>query len=89
MVANLEKSYKAMGCHVSLKLHFLDFHLDFFPENLKAVSAEHGERFHKDISTVEYRYQGQWCPSMLADYCRTPRRDDPQSKYSRPLLLSG
>jgi hypothetical protein len=38
MVADLVQSYKAMGCNMSLKVHFLDSHLDFFPENLRAVS---------------------------------------------------
>jgi hypothetical protein len=33
MVADLVQSYKAMGCNMSLKLNFLDSHLDFFPEN--------------------------------------------------------
>jgi hypothetical protein len=32
-----------MGCNMSLKVHFLDSHLDFFPENLGAVSIEHVE----------------------------------------------
>ncbi|UYV67878.1 K02A2.6-like [Cordylochernes scorpioides] len=40
-----------------LKIHFLHSHLDFFPDNLGAVSDEHGERFHQDISSVEKRYQ--------------------------------
>jgi hypothetical protein len=34
MVADLVQSYKAMGRNMSLKVHFLDSHLDFFPENL-------------------------------------------------------
>jgi hypothetical protein len=28
-------------------------HLNFFPENLGEVSDEHGERFHKDIISIE------------------------------------
>ena len=32
---------------MSLKIHFLHSHLDFFPENLGDVSDEHGERFHQ------------------------------------------
>jgi hypothetical protein len=43
MVADLVKSYKAMGCNTSLKVHFLDSQLDFFPENLGAVGNEHVE----------------------------------------------
>ncbi|UYV69549.1 CLCN3 [Cordylochernes scorpioides] len=42
---------------MSLKIYFLDSHLDFFPDNLSAVSDERGERFHQDISSMEMRYQ--------------------------------
>jgi hypothetical protein len=56
MTANLEKIDKAVGCNMSLKVNFVDSHLDFFPQNLRSVSDEHGERFHQDISTMEKRY---------------------------------
>jgi hypothetical protein len=56
IVSDLSTAYKAMGCNTSLKVHFLDSHLDFFPENLGAVSDEHGERFHQDIPNMEKRY---------------------------------
>jgi hypothetical protein len=65
MVADLVQSYKAMGCNMSLKVHFVDSHLDFFPENLQSVSNEHGQRFHQDISTIEELYQGKWSSRML------------------------
>jgi hypothetical protein len=83
MVADLVKSHKAMGCNTSLKVHFLDSHFYFFLENLGAMSDEHEERFHQDISTMEKRYQGKWSPSNLPDYCWALRRDVPQAKYSR------
>jgi hypothetical protein len=38
MMPDLVKFYKGMGCNVSLEEHFLDSHLEFFPENLGAVS---------------------------------------------------
>ncbi|UYV75153.1 hypothetical protein LAZ67_12002678 [Cordylochernes scorpioides] len=57
IVNDLLLSYKALGCNMSLKIHFLHSHLDFFPDNLGAVSDEHGERFHQDISSMEKRYQ--------------------------------
>ena len=44
---------------MSLKIHFLHSHLDFFPDNLGDVSDEQGERFHQDISVIEIRYQGK------------------------------
>ena len=43
MVADLVQSYKAMGCNMTFKVHFLDYHLEFFPENLGVVSNEHRE----------------------------------------------
>ncbi|UYV79876.1 hypothetical protein LAZ67_18000954 [Cordylochernes scorpioides] len=58
IVNDLLLSYKALGCNMSLNIHFLHSHLDFFPDNLGAVSDEHGERFHQDISSMEKRYQG-------------------------------
>jgi len=66
-----------MGCNMSLKAHFLYSHLDFFPEYLGAVSDEHRQRFHQEISTMEKQYQGKWSPSMLADYCWTLRTEVP------------
>ncbi|UYV67412.1 hypothetical protein LAZ67_5000499 [Cordylochernes scorpioides] len=54
----------ALGCNMSLKIHFLHSHLDFFPDNLGAVSDEHGERFHQAISSMEKRYQG-FTPAKL------------------------
>jgi hypothetical protein len=68
---------------MSLKVHFLDSHLDFFLENLGAVRDEHRERFHQDISNMEKRYQGKWSLSMLAEYCWTLKRDVPQATHSR------
>lgn len=59
IVKELLENYKALGCNMSLKIHFLHSHLDFFPPNLGAVSDEHGERFHQDIFTIEKRYQGK------------------------------
>ena len=44
VVQYLLTSYKAMGCNISLKIHLLESHLDFFPENLGEVSDEHCER---------------------------------------------
>ncbi|UYV69193.1 K02A2.6-like [Cordylochernes scorpioides] len=80
IVNDLLLSYKALGCNMSLKIHFLHSHLDFFPDNLGAVSDEHGERFHQAISSMEKRYQGKWSPAMLADDCWALKRDLPQEK---------
>jgi hypothetical protein len=68
IVCDLLTVYKPMGCNMSLKVHFLGSHLDFFPENLGAVSDEHERDFHQAIYNMEKRYQGKWSLSMLADY---------------------
>jgi hypothetical protein len=86
IVSEMLTSYQDMGCNMSLKIHFLHSHLDFFPENLGDVSDEHGERFHQDIAAMEKRYQGKWSPSMLADYCWTLQRDS-QETYKRKSAL--
>ena len=38
-----------MASRISLTMHFLHSHLEFFPENNGDVSDEHGERFHQDF----------------------------------------
>lgn len=54
---------------MSVKLHFLNSHVDYFPENLGVVSEEQGERFHQNIKEMERRYQGSWDIRMMPDYC--------------------
>ncbi len=48
LIDDLLQAYHAMGCNMSLKLHFLKSHLDFFPPNLGDISDEHEKRFHQD-----------------------------------------
>jgi len=89
VVEDLLTSYKAMGCNMSLKIHFLESYLVFFsPENLGEVNDEDGERFNKDIMAMEKRYQGKWNSSMLADSCWRLKRDVPDAKYRRKSYAS-
>ena len=69
--------YRKMGCCMSLKMHCLNSHFNFFPENLGAVNDEQGERFHQDIKAMEVRYQGFWNEGMMGDQCWMLYRDDP------------
>jgi hypothetical protein len=80
---NMLDMFKLLGCNMSLKLHLLASHLDYFPPNLGAVSEEQGERFHQDLKDVERRYQGRWNVNMMADYCWSIARDDPSREHSR------
>ena len=83
LAQNLLTAYEVLGCRMSLKLHFIHSHLNFFPANLGDVSDEMGERFHQDISGMEKRYQGKWSVSMLSDYCWTLLRDDATTEHKR------
>lgn len=76
LVEDMIKAYHKMGCRMSLKIHFLFSHLDFFPDNLGAISDEHGERFHQDIALMESRYQGRFDPKMMGDYCWMLQREE-------------
>jgi hypothetical protein len=49
--------YHKFGCNMSLKIHMLHSHLDFFPYNCGMVSDGHGKRFYQETATMEKRYQ--------------------------------
>ncbi|KAJ4430743.1 hypothetical protein ANN_19334 [Periplaneta americana] len=72
-------SYKVLGFRMSLKVHFLHSHLEFFPENLGEVSDEQGERFHQDTKSMEQRCHGFWNHSIMADYCWMLYRNAPET----------
>jgi site-specific DNA-adenine methylase len=57
LVEELLSLYQKLGCNMSLKIHFLRSHLDYFPENCGSVSDEHGERFHQDFAAMVGRYK--------------------------------
>ena len=42
IVNELLENYKNIGCSMSLKLHFLHSHLEYFPQNLGDYSEEQG-----------------------------------------------
>ncbi|GBN48334.1 hypothetical protein AVEN_114514-1 [Araneus ventricosus] len=60
LVEDMLALFQYFGCNMSLKIHFLDSHLYFFPDNCGQVSDEHSKRFHQDIANMEKRYQGNW-----------------------------
>lgn len=56
MVSEMVKNYHALGCNMSIKLHFFYSHVDYFPEKLGDFSEEHGERCHQDMKDIEKKY---------------------------------
>ena len=69
IVKNMSVNFQKLVCRMSIKVHFLHSHLDFFPSNLGAISEEQDERFQQDIKTMETRYQERWNCSIMANYC--------------------
>ena len=68
-VRDMIASLKLAGVNMSLKIHFLDDHLDDFPPNCGDYSDEHGERFHQEIKTLETRYTSKNICHLLGEYC--------------------
>jgi hypothetical protein len=46
IVETMLESFKKLVCNMSVKVHFLHSHIEYFPENLGRFSEEQGERFH-------------------------------------------
>ena len=59
LVKELLSSMQEVQYSMSIKLQFLKNYLQYFPENLKHISEEQGERFYQDIRVMEERYQGR------------------------------
>ena len=85
MVDVLMENFCKLGVHMSVKMHFLWSHLDYFPENCGDFSEEQGECFHQDIHVMEEHYQGRWDVTFLADYCSCRERDVVSSRHNRSL----
>jgi hypothetical protein len=83
VVEDLLSSFHALGARMSIKMHFLSSHLDYFPNNCGDFSEKQGERFHQDIRVMEDRYQGRWDINMLADYCWGLKRDSTTTSHAR------
>ena len=75
---------------MSLKLHFMDSHVEYFPENLGDYSEEQGQRLHQAIKVMQQRYQKRWDENMMVDYCWMLKRDAPQKEsMKRKMILRG
>ena len=83
MISELLHRLEKFGARMSIKIHFLSSDLNYFPDNCGDYSKEQGERFHRDIATIENRYQGHITINMLADYCCSLKRDVTDGIYKR------
>ena len=79
----LQKNFLGNTKSQEYKEIVLHNHLEYFSENLGALSEEQGERFHQDIKIMEKRYQGRSNVHMTADYCWCFMSDEENFKPSR------
>ena len=47
------QTYKEISARISLTMHFLHSHFEFFSENDDDVSDQHGEKFHQDFKLLK------------------------------------
>ena len=69
---------------MSLKMHFLNSHLEFFPHNLGKFS--HKQCFDQEILKIEQRYDGKSITNMFSNYCWSLKRDIMYKRDSLALL---
>ena len=83
LIEKMMKCYHEIRVDMSIKIHFLDSHLDKFPDNCGDFSDEQGERFHHDLKIMEDRYQGRWNKRIMADYCWSIKWDLSDMQHNR------
>ena len=71
---------------MSIKLHFLRSHLEYFLKNCEDLILEQGECFHQYIHIMEERYQDRWDVNFLADYCWCLKWDAEAVEQKRKFL---
>src|SRR5699024_465420 len=69
LVRELLKTYRALGCSFTLKLHVLKSHLYLIPEDIDSFSDQMGEQFHQRIKTLEKNFKGKSMNAMMATWC--------------------
>lgn len=54
-VEKMLKAFENLKVHMSLKIHYLHYHLDLFGAQMATESDEQGERFHQTAKPFEKR----------------------------------
>lgn len=82
LVTTILTTFWNFECNMSLKMHYLVSHIDWFPKNLESMSKDQGEWFHQEMKVMKTLYQGRWDAVMMADYCWRLMRDIPSAEHS-------
>lgn len=55
LVLGMIEAYRVIDVHMSLKIHLMHFHMDYFSQQLSTESDEQGERYHQVALPFESR----------------------------------
>lgn len=69
LVAKMLSAFKKLGSSMTLKLHFLNNHLEEFLKQSPLESDEQGERYHQITMPMEKRFKGKRIDAMIGDVC--------------------
>lgn len=56
LIQDMLAKYEAISCPQTVKMHYLQCHLDRFPENCSDESDEHGERLHQELKWYQQNF---------------------------------
>lgn len=86
-VADLMQHLRILGCNMSIKLHFLNSHVDYFWENLGSINKNKVSVFIKtskkwkgDIKVNGINLNGINLTCTMADYCWYLKRETEKKK---------
>ena len=96
LVCGMLEAFARIGVNMSLKVHLMHCHLDYFERQLATESDEQGERFRQVTIPMEIRYRGKKLDSMIADICwwlkvakeDIEESDDPEDSNSSEFIGS-
>lgn len=68
-VRDMLDAFWQIDVNMSLKIHFMNSHLELFASQLPSESDEQGEKFHQIAKPFEENYKGKELRSMVTDLC--------------------
>jgi hypothetical protein len=85
LIEEMLEAYRTTGCNISLKIHILHFHCDFFLTMTGDIRNKYGENKQHDMSTMEKCFQWKWNPTLLATEKRSSRYMQEEIKWKKIL----
>lgn len=65
----MSAAFYRINVRMSLKIYFLQCHVEKFAEQTPSESDDHGERFHKVTARREYWYSCKQLDALSGDIC--------------------